>query len=290
MASKYVVLTDSCSDLSLDLVERYKLDIFPMEYILDNVSYRDKVKEKDLELDEFYRRISSGSIGSTSQISPIEFETFFEKYVSQGIDILYIGFSSGLSGTYQNAVLAKNTLLEKYKSANIICVDTLLASFSEGKLVVKACKNKEKGLSLEDNAKDIESKKMNVAVWFTVDDLNCLKRGGRVKPSAAFIGTLLNIKPVLHMNEEGKLIPMSKARGRKASLIELLKHFKEDALDLENDEVYIASALSKEDEEFLAKHIKELGVKHITFSSIGPVIGMHSGPKTILISYYAKKR
>ncbi len=291
MNNNYVVLTDSCSDISIELIKKYQLNVFPMEFILDGKAYRNYPDHREMDLKMFYDKLKNGSTGTTSQISPDDFIHFFTPFLENHKDILYVGFSSGLSGTYQNSLIAKDGLLDKYKDRKIICIDTLTASTAEGKLVIDACKNQEAGLSLEENAEDIKNKVPKLAVWFTVDDLHCLKRGGRVTPTKAFIGTLLQIKPVLHVDEKGKLIAMSKARGRKASLIELYKVFKEDCLDFANDTIYISHAMCEDDAKLIGQKIeKELGVKHVSYSHIGPVIGMHSGPGTFLITYYGKKR
>ncbi len=288
---KYVVLTDSCSDLSAELVKKYNLDVFPMEFVLDGIAYRNYPDHHELDLKTFYNKLKNGSRGSTTQISPEEFIKFFTPYLEDGYDILYIAFSSALSGTYQSSLVAKDLLSEKYKNRKIICVDTLSASTAEGKLAIQAKENQLNGMTIEENEKDIREKVPSLAVWFTVDDLNCLKRGGRISPTKAFVGTLLQIKPVLHVSDEGKLVAMTKARGRKASLMELFKVFKDDCLDFQNDVIYISDADSEEDANFMGEKIKnELGVKNVVYSKIGPVIGMHSGPGTFLISYYGKKR
>lgn len=291
MDNTYVVLADSCSDLNSELVKKYNIDVFPMEFTLDGKSFRNYYDNRELDLRTFYEKIKNGSTGTTSQVSPEEFINFFKPYLEQGKDILYIGFSSALSGTYQNSLLAKSILLESFPQRKIICVDTLTASTAEGKLVVDACENQLKDLSIEQNAKDIEIKVPKLAVWFTVDDLNCLKRGGRITSTAAFIGSLLKIKPVLHVSEEGKLVAMSKARGRKASLMEIYRIFKENCLDFENDIIYVSHANAKEDAELIGNKIKnELGVKNIIYSEIGPVIGLHSGSGTFSIAYYGKNK
>lgn len=291
MSYSYVVLTDSCSDLSMDLISKYNLNVYPMEFILDGKAYRNYPDHREIDIKTFYQKIKDGSTGTTSQMSPDDFIKFFTPYLDDGKDILYVGFSSGLSGTYQNSLIAKEMLIEKYPDRKIICIDTLSASTAEGKIVIDACQNQVNGMSLEENEKDIKAKVPNLTVWFTVDDLNTLKRGGRVTPTAAFIGNLLRIKPVLHVDDNGKLIAMKKANGRKKSLQEMINVFASNAIDPENDIIYIASACADEDEEFVAKKIKEeFKVKNICFSKIGPVIGTHSGPGTLLLTYYGKKR
>ncbi len=293
MANKYIVVTDSCSDLPQSLIDEYNLPVYPMEFVIDGKNYKNYPDEREMDLNEFYRLLKEGHSGTTAQISPKGFIDFFSPFLDEGYDILYVAFSSALSGTYNSSLVAAESLLEKekYKDRKIICVDTLTASTAEGKLAIYACENLRKGLSLEDNAADVKAKAPTCAVWFTVDDLNCLKRGGRLSATKAFFGTLLGIKPVLHVSDEGKLIPMKKCRGRKASLLALFEQLKEDALDVENDIIYISHAVAEEDALLIGNKIKEeLHAKQIVYSHIGPVIGMHSGPGTFLVSYFAKKR
>lgn len=289
--ANYVVVTDSCSDLTQNLVDEYQLPVYPMEFVLDEKDYRDYPDEREIDLNNFYKLLKEGHTGSTAQISPANFIDFFTPFLEKGLNILYVAFSSALSGTYSSSLVAKDILLEKYKERKIVCIDSLSASTAQGKLVLYACENLRKGLTLEENEKDVRNKVPSLAVWFTVDDLNCLKRGGRLSSTAAFFGTLLGIKPVLHVSDEGKLIPMQKCRGRKASLVALFNKLKEDILDPENDIVYISHAASEEDALAMGKKIEEeLHIKNIVYSHIGPVIGMHSGPGTFLVSYFGKKR
>lgn len=289
--ANYVVVTDSCSDLTQNLVDEYQLPVYPMEFVLDEKDYRDYPDEREIDLNNFYKLLKEGHTGSTAQISPANFIDFFTPFLEKGLDILYVAFSSALSGTYSSSLVARDILLEKYKERKIVCIDSLSASTAQGKLVLYACENLRKGLTLEENEKDVRNKVPSLAVWFTVDDLNCLKRGGRLSSTAAFFGTLLGIKPVLHVSDEGKLIPMQKCRGRKASLVALFNKLKEDILDPENDIVYISHAASEEDALAMGKKIEEeLHIKNIVYSHIGPVIGMHSGPGTFLVSYFGKKR
>lgn len=291
MANNYIVVTDSCSDLPQDLVDMYHLPVYPMEFVLDGKNYKNYPDEREINLKEFYALLKAGHTGSTAQISPSGFLDFFTPFLEKGLDILYIAFSSALSGTYNSSLVARDILKDKFPERKIICIDTLSASTAEGKITICACENLKNGMSIEENEKDIREKIPSLAVWFTVDDLNCLKRGGRLSATAAFFGTLLGIKPVLHVSDEGKLIPMQKCRGRKASLIALFNQLKEDALDLENDIIYIASADADDEALEMGKHIQEvLHVKKVIYSHIGPVIGMHSGPGTFLVSYFGKKR
>ena len=289
--SEYIVVTDSCSDLTPELIDEYQLPVYPMEFVLDGKNYKNYPDEREIELNTFYKLLKDGHSGTTAQISPSNFIDFFTPYLEDGLDILYIAFSSALSGTYNSSLVAKDVLLEKYPNRKIICIDSLSASTAQGKLAICACENLRKGLSIEENELNIRNILPRLAVWFTVDDLNCLKRGGRLSSTAAFFGTLLGIKPVLHVSSEGKLVPMQKCRGRKASLNALFEHLKEDIIDPNNDIVYISHAVASDDALAMGKRIQnELGIKNIIYSNVGPVIGMHSGPGTFLVSYFGKKR
>lgn len=287
----YIIATDSCSDLPVEILEKYEIPVIPMEFIMDGKAYKNYPDHREFALEEFYNLMKEGHTGSTSQLSPETIEEFFTPYLEEGNDVLYIVFSSALSGTYANACKTLERLKEKFPERKIFFVDSLTASTAQGKMVYEAAKNRENGFSIEDNVASLEETKLNLAVWFTVDDLQCLRRGGRLSATAAFLGSLLSIKPVLHVTNEGKLVPVEKTMGRKASLLSLVKRCKEDILDPENDAVFIASAMAFEDEKRIEEKLrKELNVKNVFVSKIGPVIGMHSGPGTFLITFYSKKR
>lgn len=287
----YIIATDSCSDLPVEIIEKYEIPVIPMEFIMDGKTYKNYPDNREFALDEFYKLMKEGHTGSTSQLTAETIEEFFTPYLEEGKDVLYVVFSSALSGTYANACKALERLKAKFPERKIFFVDSLIASTAEGKMVYEAAKNRENGFSIEDNAASLEETKLNLAVWFTVDDLQCLRRGGRLSATAAFLGSLLSIKPVLHVTNEGKLVPVEKTMGRKASLLSLLKKCKEDILDPENDAVFIASAMAFDDEKRMEEKLRnELNVKNVFVSKIGPVIGMHSGPGTFLVTFYSKKR
>ncbi len=289
--NNYIIVTDSCSDLPVEIIKKYNIKVYPMEYVINNTTYHNNPDHSELPLEEFYSMLKKGASGSTSQISPANFIKFFKPILEEGKDILYIAFSSALSGTYNSSLVAKAILKNDYKERQIECVDTLTASTAEGKLVYEACLNKEKGLTLKENAQDILNKRLSVSVWFTVDDLNCLKRGGRLSATSAFLGTLLSIKPVLHVSNEGKLVPINKCRGRKASLLKLFERLKDTGVDIENDTIFISHAACQDDANRVEEKIRnELNAKNVVISTIGPVIGMHSGPGTFLITFFATQR
>ena len=215
---EYKILTDSTTDLSPQLVAQTGVTVLPMTYTIGEKSYRNDPEETDLSSGDFYDMLRGGAMSTTS---PINVETFREvagKMARDGFHVLYVGFSSGLSGTFNSARIAFEDLSAEYPEHKFLAVDSLCASMGEGLLVYHAAQQQKAGRSIEETARWLEENKLHLAHWFTVDDLNHLKRGGRVSGAAAFFGTMLNIKPVLHVDDAGHLIPMEKVRGRKASL------------------------------------------------------------------------
>jgi DegV family protein with EDD domain len=239
----------------------------------------------------FYDKMRSGGIAKTAAINPDGFIGRFEEYLKDGVDILYLGFSSGLSTTYNSGVLAANALSEKYPDRKILCVDTLCASAGQGLLLKMAIDKKESGATIEETRDYIESKKLNLCHWFTVDDLVYLKRGGRVSAATAFVGNMLGIKPVMHVDNAGHLVNVSKVRGRKTAILEMAKKYGELHLEDDVDYVYISHGDCLADAEFLAKTIEEkYGKKTQIITFVGPVIGAHSGPGTLALFFLGKER
>jgi DegV family protein with EDD domain len=286
----YRVFTDSCSDLTKDYAAERKLDVIPMLYRIEKKEYLDDYGAS-MPHHEFYEKLRAGGSCTTAQINTAEFERVFSPVLEGGEDILYIAFSSALSGTYQSARIAKQDLEEKYPGRRVMVVDSKCASMGEGLLVHYALNNRDAGMSLAENAAWLEENRGKVCHWFTVFDLNHLKRGGRVSAAAAFFGTMLSIKPVLHVDDEGRLIPMEKAKGRARSIRALLDHMKSTAINPEGQTVFISHGDSEADARLLADMVqKEWGVKDIRINYIGPVIGAHSGPDTIALFFLGDKR
>ena len=235
--------------------------------------------------------LRSGKTSTTTQINIEVFKEEMRPYLEKGLDVLYLGFSSGLSSTFNSARLAAAELTEDFPDRKIIIVDTLAASMGEGLLVYHAAMKKKQGMSLEETAAFVEENKLHLAHWFTVDDLNHLKRGGRVSGAAALIGTMLNIKPVLHVDDEGHLIPVDKVRGRRNSLAELVSHMEKTAISPSEQTVFISHGDAPEDAQYVEKLVRErFGVKTVYINPIGPVIGTHSGPGTVALFFLASKR
>ena len=289
--NNYVIITDSTSDLNKELIDKINVEILPLRYIVGDDQYWNEPEEGDANIKEFYSKLRNGASSSTSQITFASFKVSFKKYLDKDLDILYIAFSSGLSGTAHQAVLAKNELAEEYPNRKIIVVDSLAASLGEGMLVYYAANLKNEGKSMEEVAEFIENNKLKLAHWFTVDDLNFLKRGGRVSPAAALLGSVLGIKPILHVDDEGHLIPVGKVRGRKASIEELVIRASKTIENPENQTAFICHGDCIDDAEYLAKRAKEvLGVKEVIIGYTGPVIGSHSGPGTLALFTFNKNR
>ncbi len=289
--SEYVLFTDSNTDLPADLVQQLDLSVIPMLFEMDGKSYYNYPDNHEMDPKEFYAALRGGKVCTTSQVSPSRFDEIFSPVLESGRDILYLCFSSGLSGTYNTSRLAVEELREKFPDRKIRTVDTLAASMGQGLLVYLAAKKRQEGMSLDELGDWVEENRLKLCHWFTVDDLMFLKRGGRVSSAAAVTGTMLGIKPVLHVDDEGHLIPMEKVRGRRASLDALVKHMQATAIRPAEQTVFISHGDCQADCDYVAQQLREkLGVKHIVTSYIGPVIGAHSGPGTVALFFVGEKR
>lgn len=284
----YIISTDSTCDLPASYISEHNLTIQPLYYIVDDVVYGgdNKLTEK-----EFYDRMAAGSTTSTMATNPEHIRLSFENILKSGKDILHIGFSSGLSSSYNNAAAVARELLEDYPEAKITVIDSLCASLGQGLLVNSAVTMKASGSSLDETAEWVEANKLCLCHEFTVDDLNYLQRGGRIKKSVAVLGTLINVKPVLHMDNEGHLISMYNVRGRKKSLISLVDTMAKKVGSKKNDLVYICHSDCIDDVMFVESLIKErFGIENFLVNWISPTIGSHTGAGTISIFYYGDER
>lgn len=289
--SEYVLFTDSNTDLPADLVQQLDLSVIPMLFEMDGKSYYNYPDNHEMDPKDFYAALRGGKVCTTSQVSPSRFDEIFSPVLESGKDILYLCFSSGLSGTYNTSRLAVEELREKFPDRKIRTVDTLAASMGQGLLVYLAAKKRQEGMGLDELGDWVEENRLKLCHWFTVDDLMFLKRGGRVSGAAAVMGTMLGIKPVLHVDDEGHLIPMEKVRGRRASLDALVKHMQATAIQPAEQTVFISHGDCQADCDYVANQLREkLGVKHIVTSYIGPVIGAHSGPGTVALFFVGEKR
>lgn len=288
---KYVIFTDSCCDISEQMSQDINVRVIPLKFIMDNVTYAFTLDEKEMKTKDFYRLLREGKQSTTAQINTEEFIAAFEPVLEEGLDVLYIAFSSGLSGTCQSAGIAARELNEKYPDRKVVIQDSLAASMGHGLLVYLTAKKRDEGLGLEELVAYLSDITPKLAHWFTVDDLNHLKRGGRVSAGAALVGTMLSIKPVLHVDDEGHLIPVSKVRGRKSSLDALVSKMEETAVDPADQTVFISHGDCIEDAKYVENEIRRrLGTKNFYINFIGPVIGAHSGPGTVALFFLASHK
>lgn len=284
----YVILTDSSCDLPDDIVKKYQLEILQLDFIVEGEG---SFHNDQADIEKVYSKLRNGANIKTSAANISQASEAIEALFNQKKDILYLGFSSGLSSTYQTVYMAGQELMEEYPERKMISVDTLAASMGQGLLVYKACQAKDSGKSLEENAQYIEEIKLKLCHWFTVDDLFFLKRGGRISGVTATVGTMLSIKPILHVDDEGHLINVSKVRGRKAAITELANRMEKLAVHPEDQDIFISHGDCIEDAEKLASIIKERFVNdRITISYVGPVIGAHSGPGTLALFFLGEHR
>lgn len=287
----YVIITDSCCDLSADLARELEIEVVPLSLQMGSKTYRNWLDGREISFPDFYRRIRAGETATTSAVSVGDFEEIMRPILTGGRDILCLCFSSALSTTYQSACIAAQTLSEEVPEGTVRVVDTLSASLGQGLLVYLCAQEKRRGASLEALTSYAEATRGKVCHWFTVDDLNHLKRGGRISATAALFGTMLSIKPVLHVDDAGRLIPMSKTRGRKASLLALVDHMAQTAVDPAQQTVFISHGDCLADAEFVADAIRtRLGVTDIRINYVGPVIGNHSGPGTVALFFLGSGR
>lgn len=287
----YAVITDSTADLSPELVRELDVEIIPLQFVIDDHTYLNYPDGRELSEKAFYQMLRQQKTATTVQVNASRFVEFFEPILQQGRDILYIAFSSGLSGTYHSSLMAREELQEKYPERRIYICDSLAASMGEGLLVYHAVMEKRKGKDISEVYQWVEDHKKNLCHWFTVDDLHHLKRGGRVSSATALLGTMLGIKPVLHVDDEGHLINVDKVRGRRQSLQAMVEKMCQTCIDPENQMIFISHGDCLEDAQALADMVRErMQVKDIVIHYIGPVIGAHSGPGTVALFFLGTKR
>jgi DegV family protein with EDD domain len=286
--SSYRILTDSCADLPQTLIESLGTEAIQLEVMFDG---GEPMFNNKVDIKEFYAKLRAKQTASTSAVNIERFERFFEPVLAAGEDLIYLGFTSALSGTYNAAFIAARELAEKFPDRKIYTIDTLCASTGLGLLVYNAIQKKNEGADIDEIRDYVESIKLKMCHWFTVEDLFFLKRGGRLSAATAIAGTLLQIKPVLHADNNGKLVNVSKARGRRAAIDALFEKMKETGTDIKNQVVAICHGDCIEDAEYLAGKIREeFSPKDIIISYTGAVIGSHSGPGTLAIFYLGTER
>ncbi len=284
--SKFFIVTDSSSDLPQWLMDSYRdFAMVPLSYTIDGEV------NPDIDIKTFYDRLRTGSRSKTSQVSIGQFLDVFRKAARDGFDVLYVGFSSGLSGTVESGFQAAELARKEFPERKFVVIDTLSASCGEGCLVDKAVELRDSGKTLEETAAWIEENKLNLHHWYTVDDLHFLQRGGRVSASAAWFGSALSIKPVMNMDNAGKLIPREKVIGRKRSIRGLFNKMKSHGIDQGSQKIFISHGDCKEEVDMLVDMIRnEWGNKEFVISYVGHVIGSHTGPGVIALYFFGEPR
>ena len=288
---EFVIMTDSCCDLSAAMAAELELSVLPLSLHMGGAVYRNWLDGRDIGFPEFYSRVRGGENATTAAVSVGDFETEMRRILSSGRDLLCVSFSSALSATYQSASIAAEELRTEFPEAEICVVDSLCASLGQGLLVWLCAQERKKGRSLAEVRDFAEAVKGRICHWFTVDDLNHLKRGGRISAATALFGTMLSIKPVMHVDDGGRLTPVGKTRGRRASLLALVNEMEKTAPEPERQTVFISHGDCLPDAEFVAEEIRRrFGTRDIHINYVGPVIGSHSGPGTVALFFTGSPR
>lgn len=287
---KIKIITDSCCDLSQEYLKDNNVEVIPFPYFIDERDYVDDFGNS-LSYENFYNFIRKGSMPTTSQITAFSYIQTFKKLVEEGYSIIYIGFSSALSQTYNNSLLAIEEIKEDYPQADITSIDSKSASVGLGLLVYYACEKIREGKTKEDIINWIEDNKLKVNHWFIIDSLDHLCRGGRISSTGAAVGTLLDVKPLLNLDDNGQLRVVKKIRGRKKAIKELINELKTGITNPEEQIILINHGDCYQEAEKLRKNIiDEIKVKNTAINYVGPVIGTHTGPGMLCVVFLGNKR
>ena len=287
--NNYVILVDSACDISPDLLKEWGVYHKPLHFRFNDSDT--EYADGSVDIKEFYDKMRAGGVAKTAAVNVEVFSNLFEEHLKDGMDVLYLGFSSGLSTTYNSARIAAEQLREKYPDSKILTVDTLAASAGFGLLLYLTVEKKNAGATVEEAAAFAEATKLNICHWFTVDDLVYLKRGGRVSATTAFVGNALGIKPVMHVDNDGHLINVTKVRGRKTAIAALADKFGELAVDRENGRIFISHGDCMKDVQELENLLKtRYNATVDIITNVGAVIGSHSGPGTLALFFVGNVR
>jgi DegV family protein with EDD domain len=287
----FTIVTDSSCDLPASCAEKLGLTVLPLSFTIGGKEYRNYLDGHEFSIHQLYTELRAGHMAKTAAVNADAFTGAIEPLLKKGKDVLTAAFSSGLSGTCSAARVACRELAEKYPERKVFCVDTLAASLGQGMLVYYAALRQKAGKGIAEVRDWLEDNKLKMCHWFTVDDLGFLRRGGRISAATALFGGMLNIKPVMHMDDSGHLAAVGKVRGRRAALNALLDKMAQTAIEPENQTVFVSHGDAPEDAEYIALEVKRrFGVKNIIINSVGPVIGAHSGPGTIALFFFGTQR
>jgi DegV family protein with EDD domain len=288
--NEYVIVSDATLDLPASIIDEFGIKVIPMGFNIDTAEYFHYPDEREISITEFYGKLKSGSVSHTTQITPIVFTDILGDILKQGKDVIYIAFSSGLSGTYNTSQIVLQDLKEEYPERKIYCIDSLCASIGEGLLVYNAAVQKKNGMNIDELKDWVEQNKRRSRHWFTVKDLYYLKRGGRISSIEAIVGTALKIRPVLSTDDAGKLSVISKIRGNRAELDYLVSKLESEGVDLSEQTVIIGHGDDLEQAKELEKIVRSRNiVKDVMISKIGPIIGTHTGPGMLALVYMGDK-
>ena len=288
---EYVILTDSSADLTAELAAELGVEVIPLSFTMEDKTYFNYPDNRDIDPADFYARLRGGAMATTAAVNVADYTEAMEPILKEGKDVLVLAFSSGLSATCHSAQIAAGEPMEQYPDRKVYVVDTLCASLGQGLLVWYAANLKKQGKTMEEVRDWTEEHKLNLCHWFTVDDLHFLKRGGRISAATAVLGTMLSIKPVMHVDNEGHLIKVGTARGRNASLKALVDHMEQTVLDLKGQSIFISHGDCLADAQKVADDIRaRFGVEDIVINYVGPVIGAHSGPGTVALFFMGSER
>lgn len=286
--SDYVITVNSTVDLPKEWLQERNVPVIPLKYMMDGVSYVDM---DGLSAKDFFQKLREGKMATTSQVNPEEAREAFEPFLKEGKDILHLGFSSGLSGTCNSMKIAAEELQEEYPDRKVIVIDTLCACLGEGLLLYYALKRKKEGMDIDQLAEWVEANKLHVCHDVTIDDLHHLQRGGRISKTVAVVGSIVQIKPIIHMDNNGYLQVIGKERGRKKSLQKIVDMALEQSRGWENDLVMITHGDCEEDANYVADLVREkMGIQEILVNNIGTVIGSHTGPGVVAVFCMGEKR
>ncbi len=288
--SDYIIMTDSSCDLPADVAEKFEITAIPLSTQIDGNTYKNYLDGSGVDIKWFYNELREKKPATTSAVNMQDFLAEMEPILQSGRDILYLGFSSALSSTCEAGAMAAAELAPKYPDRKIYTVDTLCASLGQGLLVYLTAQERARGCSIEEARDFAERTKLHICHWFTVDDLFHLKRGGRVSAAVAVVGSMLGIKPVMHVDNEGRLINVEKARGRRRSVERLAEKAEELGIELAGQTVFISHGDCMADVQYLEERLHALGVKEILVNYVGPVIGAHSGPGTLALFFVGRER
>ncbi len=289
--SEFIIVTDSSADLDTGMARELDVQVLPLGFVLEDHTYYNYPDNREMDPHVFYDRLRQGEVATTNAVNVAQYTETLEPLLQAGQDVLVLAFSSGLSTTYNSSAIAVEELSAKYPERKLYTVDTLCASLGQGLLVWYAAQQRNKGWSIEEVRDWVEEHKLNLCHQFTVDDLHFLKRGGRISAATAMVGSMLHIKPILHVDGEGHLINIGKARGRQASLKALVDRMEETAIDSGSLTVFISHGDCLEDARTVAEMVKErFGVQDVYINYVGPVIGAHSGPGTLALFYMGTER